>query len=398
MNVKKVEAQIETEEKIRERLGPFYISIWKGCDSSVAAAIGAFRESWHKYSEASNTKNLVRLVKEIIDPAIATFMDKYPPHYMTQTPVSLPEINLSDIVKAVGFRRTVDLITAHLGRFIDQCEYSKQDKQFIATHEALKHFCTRCDGKRPQRSKLTSDIAINTVRPEGLCAFCGNQTEFTTFIAAWTQQHYLEDEITNNHSDIPPNTKKRPDLSHTYCPNHRPMKHDGTWNPQYKKAKRSAEQFEIEVSRLRWQVAQPNQYHANSGDDLIDEYFYHYLKDKTLKPEQVDALWDLIKANFPAPHIWDDEKLDMFDKLSNEMTDTANVLRPDNISELRNLARDMVDQRLTDDKKIMLVLRKRGLTQREIAEKLTVIFGKNYTHQGVSRSLAAVSKAFRLDD
>ncbi len=48
--------------------------------------------------------------------------------------------------------------------------------------------------------------------------------------------------------------------------------------------------------------------------------------------------------------------------------------------------------------KRMLVLRKQGLIQREIAEKLTVIFGKNYIHQGVSRSLAAVSKAFRLGD
>ncbi|MBO0170478.1 transcriptional regulator, partial [Vibrio parahaemolyticus] len=81
-------------------------------------------------------------------------------------------------------------------------------------------------------------------------------------------------------------------------------------------AKRSAEQFEQEVLRLRRQIAHPDRHNAKSGDRLIDEYFYHYMLDSSLNPT--------------------------------------------NVPELRDLARKMVDSRLTDNKKRMLVLRKQN--------------------------------------
>ncbi|MCE0556703.1 transcriptional regulator [Motilimonas sp. E26] len=390
---------IETEEQVEERLGDFYIPIWPDCDTTVADAIAAFRERWRTYSLASKSNNLIRLIKETIDPAIVNFLAKHPEGYINYMPVRPPSVNYSDLVKSVGFRETVDSIKNWLCWFMELHHYTEQEKQcFIATQEALITFFGYCEDKRPHRPRLTPDAAINTQRPIKHCKFCGNQTEFAAFMAEWKQNPYLEDDLTNDQRDTLRNKKKRPDLSHKYCHEHKAKFHDGTWNPQYKKAKRTAEQFEIELLRLRRQIAHPDKYNARSGDVLIDEYFYYYLKNKAIPPEKATACFNYLRQLFANPIIADNATSERIDAIIDEMTDADTALGPTNIRELRNLARDMVDQRLTDDKKKMLVLRKRGLTQREIAEKLTVIFSKNYTHQGVSRSLAAVSKAFRLDD
>ncbi|GKL04033.1 hypothetical protein NUBL10709_33040 [Klebsiella pneumoniae] len=56
----------------------------------------------------------------------------------------------------------------------------------------------------------------------------------------------------------------------------------------------------------------------------------------------------------------------------------------------------MVDSRLTDSKKRMLVLKKQGFNQRQIADKLTEIEGRTISPQAVSKALKSVDSDFNI--
>jgi DNA-binding CsgD family transcriptional regulator len=85
---------------------------------------------------------------------------------------------------------------------------------------------------------------------------------------------------------------------------------------------------------------------VKSGDQLVDSYFFHYVAGQTLQPADR--------------------------------------------SELRNQARLMVDSKLSDRKKQMLMLQWSGLNQSEIARKLGI------ERQAVSKALASIPAMFRL--
>lgn len=117
-------------------------------------------------------------------------------------------------------------------------------------------------------------------------------------------------------------------------------------NPVYKKATRSIAQFDLELGRLSRQCANRATPHAATGDPLIDDYFYLYFLGQTIQPA---------------------------DK-----------------AELRNQARSMVDAKLSDQKKQILALQKRGLNQSTIAQSLGV------SRQAISKALASVPNTFHL--
>ncbi|EPF2548449.1 hypothetical protein ACSL9F_001555 [Vibrio cholerae] len=216
----------------------------------------------------------------------------------------------------------------------------------------LKSLFMICEGKKPNRSKLAPDISLKADKKTRLCALCGNPTEFSQFMYTWTKHGYIERENNDRDNDEKAGKKKRPDLSTNYCLTHRPKLHDGSWNSLYKQAKRSSEQFEQEVLRLRRQIAHPDRHNAKSGDRLVDEYFYYYMQDSSLEPT--------------------------------------------NVPELRNLARKMVDSRLTDNKKRMLVLRKQNMSNKQIGITLGKITGKPLSNQAVSKALGTIREEFQL--
>ncbi|MGY3351950.1 hypothetical protein [Serratia marcescens] len=109
------------------------------------------------------------------------------------------------------------------------------------------------------------------------------------------------------------------EFSHQYCTEHRPKQVTGEWNTLYRQAKRSLTQFNIELARLTHQCTNRSRPNALSGDELIDKYFLQLIMRLTLQPA-------------------DEEKL-------------------------RHLARRMVDSRLSDTKKKILVLRQLGFNQ-----------------------------------
>ncbi|MEQ4708401.1 hypothetical protein [Providencia huaxiensis] len=74
------------------------------------------------------------------------------------------------------------------------------------------------------------------------------------------------------------------------------------------------------------------------------------------------------------------------------------TLGPDDIDKIRNIAREMVNSRLSDNKKRMLVLRKKGFNQREIAEIISSLTGKKLSHQAVSKAILSVREEFLLYD
>ncbi|EHW0649577.1 transcriptional regulator [Vibrio parahaemolyticus] len=381
---------MDKEKEVEERLGDFYIPIWDGCDKSVAAAVHQFREKWHSYSELSKSHNIISLIKELIDPATCEFIDKIPADYLELLPIYPPQCSYSDLIKFGGFRYTVDQIHHYLRNFVDNSSYTEQRNLYISTQETLKNLFSLCEGKRPKRSNLTPDIYLNTERRRSFCAFCGNPTEFSLFMTKWVEGQFLENE------EDAEGKKKRAVLSHTYCLNHKPKLQDGSWNSMYKQAKRSSKQFDQEVLRLRRQVAQPGRHNAMSGDKLIDEYFYYYLQDKTIKPEQSDALFEYVRTTYSNPVTLDKSSYEKLLAIANQLTAVGSALGPDDEGALRNIARRIVDSRLTDNKKRMLALRKQGLSQEEIAQKLTHLGGKKISHQAVSKALGTIRDEFLL--
>ncbi|CDG21138.1 putative transcriptional regulator LuxR family [Xenorhabdus poinarii G6] len=298
----------------------------------------------------SKSHNIIKLIEKIIDPAIAEYLATLPKTYLIYSPISKENLTYSELIKLKGFHFTTDQIHIHLRNFINHCSYTEQDILFISTQDMLKELFSLCEGKRPKRSKLAPDIDLNTERKMRLCAFCGNPTEFSIFVRTWKKYGTIEDDEYEDYEKK--GKKKRPDLSHTYCLNHRPKLHDGSWNAMYKQAMRSKEQFEQELLRLRCQIAHPDRYNAKSGDKLIDEYFYHYMFDSSLDPT--------------------------------------------NVAELRDLARRMVDSRLTDNKKRMLVLRRQGLSNQQVGIKLGEITNKPSSNQAVSKAILSVREEFHL--
>ncbi|TOM30248.1 transcriptional regulator [Vibrio parahaemolyticus] len=342
----------ETEMDASERLGPFYIPVWENSDNSVANAIRIFREKWHSYSEESRSHYIINLIKQVIDPVVSEYLSSLPNQYLSFCPISREKCNYSELIKLRGFRYTADQIHFYLRDFVGKSSHTEQDILFISTQDMLKSLFMICEGKKPNRSKLAPDISLKSDKKTRLCALCGSPTEFSQFMHTWTKHGYIERENNDRDNDEKDGKKKRPDLSTNYCLNHRPKLHDGSWNSLYKQARRSAEQFEQEVLRLRRQIAHPDRHNAKSGDRLIDEYFYHFMLDSSLDPT--------------------------------------------NVPELRNLARKMVDSRLTDNKKRMLVLRKQNKSNENIGILLGKITGKPLSNQAVSKAIKSIREEFLL--
>ena len=78
------------------------------------------------------------------------------------------------------------------------------------------------------------------------------------------------------------------------------------------------------------------------------------------------------------------------------LTGACELLGADDEGKLRDIARHMVDSRLTDRKKQILVLIQ-GLNQTQISERLTELEGKNVSPQAVSKIMKSMpTKIFQL--
>lgn len=212
-----------------------------------------------------------------------------------------------------------------------------RDQRFIATLESLSELVENCASKRPEKSSQAKGVNLNSQRKQGFCDFCGCLTELAVF---------METVIARQINDVELQDHQKLELSHQYCSEHRPRLTTGKWNPLYRKAKRSFQQFNIELARLNRQCAKRSTPQAASGDMLVDRYFHQYLLSQTIQP--------------------------------------------DDKGELRNQARLMVDSKLSDRKKQILILHWGGLNQSEIARKLGI------ERQAVSKAMKSLVLAPRM--
>lgn len=309
------------------------IVIWEGCDPTVSEAIEQFEDRWRPYSASSRRYPIVGLIQELIDPAVAAYTATLPQRYLGHIPGAGTGVSFSGIIRLLGLDAMVRMQRQLLRQFIKtEDRQTPRDRRFVATLESLIGLVWDCACKRPVKSKVR-DTRLNGERLQGFCRFCGSLAELTSF-AGGSDDPKADD----------PEEKLR--LSSLYCLDHRPKLPSGAWNPVYRQARRSLAQFDLELARLSQQCAKPATAQVKSGDQLVDSYFFHYVAGQTLQPA---------------------------DK-----------------AELRNQARLMVDSKLSDRKKQMLMLQWSGLNQSAIARKLGI------ERQAVSKALAAIPAVFRL--
>ena len=319
------------------------IIIWEGCDPSISKAIEEFQGHWRSYSTASRRYPIVRLIQEIIDPAVAAYMAHLPACYSGSVSGVGAGMTFSETIRLVGLDAMVHLQRQLLRHFIKTVDrQDSRDQCFVSTIESLTELVWGCACKRPKKSTLTTGVNLNAQRKHGFCNLCGELTEFSAFMATVSDKHINDAEMDD---------RKKLELSHQYCAGHRPLLANGERNPLYRQAIRSRTQFDLELGRLNRQCAKRTTPQAASGDLLVDRYFYSYLLAKTIQPA---------------------------DK-----------------AELRNQARLMVDSKLSDRKKKILMLQRDGLNQSDIARKLSI------ERQAVSKalkSLASIPKMLQLKE
>jgi len=315
------------------------MTIWEGCEPEVHRAIKQFKDRWGPYSLASKRYHILRLIREAIDPVIATYVKTLPTRYSSYIPGISGGMSFSEIIRLTGFDTMVRLQRQLLRHFVTTMDKQDfEDRRFIATAESLIDLVWDCACKQPQKTVATAGVNLNDQRRHGFCELCGELTEFTVFIETIRKEQIHDAELEN---------RKKLELSHQFCPKHKPILANGNRNPVYRQAKRSIEQFKCELGRLQRQCVNRSKPKARSGDPLVDRYFHYYLLTQTIQPA---------------------------DK-----------------AELRKQARLMVDYKLSDRKKQILVLQKEGFTQSGIAQRLGI------SHQAVSKALAAIPERFRLN-
>ncbi|MEG0007143.1 MAG: LuxR family transcriptional regulator [Aeromonas sp.] len=321
------------------------IVIWENCDHHISAAIRQFEELWLPYSVSSRRYPILRLIKEVLDPAVNSYIKTLPANYTGYLPGTAVGVPFSEIVRLVGLEAMVRMQRQLLRQFIKtEDQQTARDLCFVATLESLIGLVGCCTCKSPKRSASKKGVNLNKQRKHGFCEFCGNMTEFATFMAT-----VEEDRINNSELE----DYKKLELSHQYCSEHRPKLVTGEWSPLYGQAKRSLAKFNIELARLTHQCANRSRPNALSGDELIDNYFFQLMLRLTLQSA--------------------DEH------------------------ELRNLARRIVDSKLSDAKKKMLVLKQLGFNQTEIGQRILNAKQQPITRQAVSKALASVRKDFLLE-
>lgn len=314
------------------------ITIWERCDPGISKAIECFQDRWRPYSTASRRYPIGRLIQEIIDTAVATYMKSLPARYSGFVSGVGAGMNFSETIRLVGFDTMVRLQRQLLRHFIKtEDKQDSRDKRFVATIESLTGLVWDCACKRPKKSTTTTGVNLNAQRKHGFCELCGELTEFADFMAT-----VADDQV----NDVELQDRKKLELSHQYCARHRPILANGSRNPAYRQAKRSLAQFNLELERLNRQCAKRATPQAASGDPLVDRYFYHLMLSQTVQSA---------------------------DK-----------------GELRNQARLMVDSKLSDRKKQILILQWDGLNQSEIARKLGI------ERQAVSKALKSLASTPRM--
>ena len=355
------------------------IAVWPECDPQLAAAIDAFSQSWGPYSAESRSHSIFRLMRELIDPAWndlqvrfpgfqSSLMDRawndyqherfgYEPEFFileVETPAqrldrekqaSMPcagkihgKYVLSEFARHHGF--------AALERFLQLLCPGSEWSYFPPTQcfDSLRVLAQACRNKKSKKKMWGDgndggDVNARRAHRRPACRLCGAQTVLVAYLdgAKWPNEakHHLR-------------------LSAFYCAVHRPKAPGSKLvRAKYFQAKRSQSEFDLELGRMERQlIGRRSMPWARSGNELVDRYI----------------------LRFVAHHLHDSIDSD---------------------SKVRDEARKMVDIKITDRKKKIVMLLASGLNQSQAAEQLGI------TRQTVSKDLQSITDThkgtYRLD-
>jgi len=182
------------------------ITIWEGCDPYISEAIERFQDRWRPYSTASRRYPIVRLIQEVIDPAIATYMNALPARYSGFVSGVGAGMDFSETIRLVGFDTMVRLQRQLLRHFIKTVDrQDSRDQRFVVTVESLTSLVWDCACKRPKKTTTTTSVNLNAQRKHGFCELCGELTEFADFMAT-----VADDQV----NDVELQDRKKLELSH----------------------------------------------------------------------------------------------------------------------------------------------------------------------------------------
>lgn len=310
------------------------IPVWPNCSPIMEAAVRELVASWRPYSSSARRFPIRRLIEQLIDPAIALLcVDAVFRRYMLGAPGATA---LSDLIHSIHYKGAMQAQRVLIRQYMSATRHTGElSKEVIGTLETLVEVIGACGRKRPARSRCTVEgVTQNAQRNRDFCEVCGQPSELAHLI---------------NTGDWPESadTDYALHLSNRYCASHRPRHADGTWNPKYQRAKRSKNLFNLELARLTEQSAQrtPSPKHDTPAAELFAFHITH-----------------------------------------------SNGLTAADEGALREQARLMIDARLTDAKKQMLILRASGLNQSEIARRMGI------SRQAVSKALGSIPSSFQFAD
>lgn len=354
------------------------IAVWEGCDPEVADAISTFSDEWGPYSTLSRRHSIYSLLRDRIDPSWSSLFERIQQrvpnvlagawmryrldHLMrTRLPVDTAlngTLPFSSLSKRLGFKE-LDFFIQFVGRAV-QARLRAEERSALPSLpllreleaaaksiDSLRELAVRCDGKKPRRSARGK---LNALRGGPYCELCGEATELAAYIAGggWPEE----------------DADDRLRLSSTFCRLHRPKAaFSNVVQAEYLRARRGQAAFEQEVQRLdRQSYARRSEALARSGDSLVDEFIQLLCLQRDLSiysAKQTEAALDVVQASLEA--------------------------------RVRREARALVDAKVTDQKKRIVVLLCKGMNQSEAAAYLGL------SRQAVSKAIEAIPSTCRLD-
>lgn len=307
------------------------------CDSAIRHATATYLESMKNRPSRGRPISHPKKLKIIVDPAWNSYVENLDVCQELQT--TLMSFSPSEFVRKNGFFKMENWCIDTIRLFNSVTLNSSSNPALFGLKDTiaeLRSFALEC--RLIQRTfepvaPCQQSRDFNTKQAKWFCKDCGDLTEFSRYIQDEAEWGKYDEDL------------RRP--SKTYCETHRPLlQEDQTTNSLHKKVARSHQTFEIELARLERQSSSWKKLIAGSGCHYIDEFFRVIIE--------------------------------------------KNTLYSDDESRLRDIARKLVDNRISDNKKRIMVLYRYGKNQSEIARMLKI------SRQAISKSISQTKYFFEL--
>lgn len=304
------------------------IKVWGGCSPTVAMAVETFCNRWGPYSTRSRTYSIFRLFEEVIEPAWRGYVSTVPITYSGS--VLCRDLQFGHLARAVGFQ-TLEGIIADILRNLSLQSENSIDAELDCAHEfEMTLEMMRVITRACYAKRPKTKNARNNRLTQETCTYCGEDTELVT-------QSILDHE---------PEGSVR--LSSKYCSKHRPKFGDGTRNPEYLRAARHAAEYETEIKRIQLQSTCLTKPNAQTEDVFLDDFYFKLVSSYASYNHEVQFI--------------------------------------------NNQARTLINERVTDSKKRIVMMRASGLSLSEIANSVGV-----KSRQAVSKAVNSIPSFYRFD-